>query len=129
MKYSSFLSTLIIYCSLLYSCSSYNPSNSARENSFISSSSCKEGETRNGYLQPVVNGFEQCVATVQTCHNGQWNGPSLYSSCNNPTESCGGVVHGTVENGYSSPVKPCYQVSRTCLDGAWTIPIIYHYCQ
>ncbi len=93
-----------------------------------SQSECLEGRVRQGYLQPIVNSIETCTPSTQTCLNGQWTGPMLYITCDNPTEPCGGTPHGTMENGFSGPTAPCLNSSRTCIDGNWVGPQLFNSC-
>lgn len=90
---------------------------------------CQDGDTRSGYPSPIVNGFEQCIEQTQFCFNGFWNGPELYSYCDNPTESCDTAPHGSVEFGFTSLSAPCFKASRTCIDGVWNGPELFDVCE
>lgn len=89
---------------------------------------CIEGDFRDGYLTPIVNGFEQCQRAIQTCTEGNWGGPFLYSTCDNPTEPCDYSPHGFTQFGFTSSVEPCTESTRTCIDGQWTGPELYDFC-
>ena len=115
-------------CTLQISCTSLNkkPSqNVDTKNTILKAipADCRNGDVRKGYLQPIVNGLEECQSTSQTCQNGRWVGPVLHTTCGNPTEFCDSIhPHGSTETGFTSRTAPCHMTSRTCLDGTWTEP-------
>lgn len=98
----------------------------------LNTPACPEGQSRSGFRQPIVNGFESCVQETQFCLNGNWNGPELYPTCENVTKGCGQSPHGSVESGFmqmtTSKGVPCPTGSRTCLNGSWIGPEIFPTC-
>lgn len=88
--------------------------------SYLVFSSCQDSEIRQGYLSPVVYGFEKCEIQTQVCMQGTWTGPNLYSFCENHTKPCGIFAHGMVQKGYLTSHSPCTFTTRTCINGQWT---------
>lgn len=91
--------------------------------------SCEDGSMRSGYISPFENGISECTTIDQMCVDGQWQGPHLYETCDNPTEPCGIDPHGSMKTGYVSPMAPCYEATSTCIDGMWEGPQLYDQCQ
>lgn len=95
-------------------------------------SQCVEGTTRQGFISPTTSGDAPCAQGTQTCMSGQWQGPTLFSSCDNFTKSCEGQPHGSVVNGYVQPTSPhgttCTPATKTCLNGSWSGPEVFPNC-
>lgn len=93
----------------------------------------QEGTIRVGYLQSVVMGDALCTTGVQTCLNGMWMGPIIYSDCQQINKNCDGQPHGTVIHGflepYTIPGMECVPATRLCNNGTWEGPaMIYPSC-
>jgi hypothetical protein len=115
---------ILVFC---ISCSTSIQENEQKAQ-LLDSSNCNEGSSREGYTTPIVNGIERCIKSVQFCENGNWEGPELYDFCDNPTEDCDGLPHGTFESGYLTPFAPCEESSRICIDGVWQGPTLHSHC-
>lgn len=114
---------LIFFASLVWGCANLG------EDTNSPPMKCNDGQTQAGFLQPSTTGMFECQQGTQVCVNGEWTGPELYNTCENFTKPCGSTPHGSVENGYLTPIAPCTQSTRVCLNGQWQGPPLYSTCQ
>jgi hypothetical protein len=113
-------------------CASVSLTDNSKNVRSIENGKCVEGTTRQGFISPTTSGDSPCYQGIQTCLAGHWQGPTIFTACENFTKSCDGQPYGSIVNGYLQPTTPhgtnCTPATKTCLNGIWSGPEVFPSC-